>query len=481
MSHPDETSAPKRGLSPRERLTVITSGDPAAPDASASEPELPATEREGRPSAQPAPRARRTPRISPHARRQATRARRTWFAVIFFPIFAIYLVVDALRDVRDRLARARGIELTRHTPFQRPADMPAAADRSVEDIVGVIESFPFRPAAISTNTAFFRDHGPDALSALFAPNPEVTTIPHMYPPAFEHRLFTGIDGVQLAGMQAMHDRRGPAIIISHGLLMTKNFDAIIQLARRAYEQWGFHVVTLDLRGWGQSSWTTEAPASAGYCEGRDIAEIARELHRDPRVTSVAGLGYSLGGASMVNAAHVSTLAEDTPLDGGIVAVSPPAIIDVALEHISTKPHWRDPFFGLWHVFRAAIKANVRRRALRPDISTWKDLVAELSAPYYGITMEEFCERASTVNFAHEIRQPLLSIHAADDFLVPVQHAYALQDATADNPWVHVIVRDSGAHVSFGAVDPSWYFSTLRRWFEYWASPEGDAPEDAPID
>jgi hypothetical protein len=44
-----------------------------------------------------------------------------------------------------------------------------------------------------------------------------------------------------------------------------------------------------------------------------------------------------------------------------------------------------------------------------------------------------------------------------------------------------MVRDVGAHVSFGAVDPSWYFSTVRRWVEYWATPPGDEPEDAPID
>jgi predicted alpha/beta-fold hydrolase len=390
-------------------------------------------------------------------------------------------VIDAFRELRDRLARARGVQLEARPPFARPAGMPTGDDRSVDDIVGVIEQFPFRPARISTNTAFFRDHGPDALGALLSPNPQITTIPHLYPRPFEQRLFTGQGGVQLAGMQAMHAHRGPAVVICHGLLMTKNFDAIIQLARRAFEQWGFHVVTLDLRGWGQSAWTTDAPASAGYLEGRDIVEVCRELHRDPRVTSVAGIGYSLGGASMLNAAHASSLSDDHPLDGGTIAVSPPTVIDVALDHISTKPHWRDPFFGLWHVFQAAIKGNVRRRGLPTDVTTWRDLTTTLSAPYYDIPIEEFCARASAANFAHEITQPVLAIHAADDFLVPVQHAYALQDAVADNPWVHVAVRDAGAHVSFGAVDASWYHSTVRRWLEYWAVAPNQAPEDAPLD
>ncbi len=483
MSRPDKNPRRHRNRNPRERLKVVAQGLEPVEEPIATEPVTPATKTPAAPiSPSPvAPRPRRTPRIAPHAARQANRARRTWFAFLFFPFFAIFVVLDAVREVRDRIARARGVQLEARPPFRRPDGMPEGDARSVADIAGTIESFPFRPARISTNAAFFRDHGPDALGALLSPNPQMTTIPHLYRKPFEQRLFTGHDGIQLAGMQAMHAHRGPAVVICHGLLMTKNFDAIIQIAKRAFELWGFHVVTLDLRGWGQSAWTSDAPASAGYFEGRDIIEVCRELHRDPRVTSVAGIGYSLGGASMLNAAHVSSQSDDTPLDGGTVCVSPPTVIDVALDHISTKPHWRDPFWGLWHVFAAAIKGNVRRRGLSQDVKTWRDLTTALSAPYYDVSIDEFCTRASAATFAHEITQPVLALHAADDFLVPVQHAYALQDAVVDNPWVHVLVRDAGAHISFGAVDPSWYHSALRRWLEYWAVQPNQAPEDAPID
>ena len=130
----------------------------------------------------------------------------------------------------------------------------------------------------------------------------------------------------------------------------------------------------------------------------------------------------------------------------------------------------------WHVFQAAIKGNVRRRRYSKDLKTWSDLVEHTSAPWYGIEMGEFTERASAAGFAHEITQPVLELHATDDFLVPVQHAYQLQDATADNPWVHVMVRDVGAHCAFAAVDSSWYYSTVRRWLEFWATP-GDAIVD----
>jgi predicted alpha/beta-fold hydrolase len=130
------------------------------------------------------------------------------------------------------------------------------------------------------------------------------------------------------------------------------------------------------------------------------------------------------------------------------------------------------------VFEATIKAAVRRRGLDPSIRYWRDFVCRLSAPYYGVTVEEFVSRASAVNFADRIETPGLVLHAADDFLVTVQHAFALQDAARGNPNLHVMIRDAGAHVAFGAVDSSWYHSVVRRWLEYWAEP-GDLRADAP--
>jgi len=444
-------------------LTAVDAGAPA---------EQPSHEATGAPDDQRAARPR--PRIAPHAARAASRTRRTSVALLFFPIFAVYSVVDGIRELRDAIRSRRVIEIERRPPFRRPASMPPLEQRTMGDIVAAVESFPFRPAKISTQHAFFRDNGPDAIGALLSANPSVSTIPHLYPKPFEQRLFTGADGVRLAGMQAMHEHAGPALVICHGMLMSKNFDAIIQMARRAFD-WGFHVVTIDLRGWGQSAWTTDAPPSAGYFEGRDIIEVCRELQRDDRVTSVGALGYSLGGASVLNAAHVSSLSDDRPLDGGALVVGAPTDIGEALRHISTKPHWRDPFFGLWYVFQAAIRSSVRRKALPRTIKTWIELAEHVSAPYYDVTLDEFADRASATGFAHRIDQPVLHLHAADDFLVPVQHAEALREATVDNPWVHVSIRDVGSHVAFAGLDPSWYHSTVRRWFEYWATPAEPEP------
>ncbi|MBC7462349.1 MAG: alpha/beta fold hydrolase [Thermoleophilia bacterium] len=429
-----------------------------------------------------------------NAARSATRARRTWLAVLFFPVFGFFLLLDGVRTVVERLSAYRAIELERRPIFGRPPSMPNGAERSVADIAAKIEAFPYEPKRMSTNTAFFRDNGSDAIGALLSPFPHAGAM-HRYPATFRQRLFTGADGTQVAGMVALHDHPGPAIVICHGLLMTKNFDLIIQVARRAYEQWGFHVVTLDLRGWGQTAWTTKAPSSAGFHEGRDVVEVARVLRESHLVTSVGALGYSLGGSTVLNAARHSSAAADHPIDGGVIAVSAPTDLRAAMDTISTEPHWRDPLFGLWQLFRAAVRSTVRVQGLRREIRTFKDLVEEISLPYYGISYEQFAQQASARDFVGEIDTPVLALHARDDFLIPVQHAYELRDAAAGNPNVHVIVHDEGAHVSLEAVEPRWFNSTLRRWFEYWATPgdyvatvpdindgfEASEANDAPID
>jgi predicted alpha/beta-fold hydrolase len=401
-------------------------------------------------------------------KRAAASARRTLLTLVFGPVFLVWAVLEGLRSMTFRLERRLGRDQGAMV-FRRPASMPVNPDqRSVADIVGRLQTFPFDPIPMSTHASFYREYGAESLGVLFSAQPSMAGLPHIYPAHFKPRLFAGHDGVQLAGVMAMHDTPGPALIIAHGLMTTKNFDHIRQMAMRAYD-WGFHVVALDLRGWGQSSWTTDAPSSAGYYEGRDITAIARTLKQSDRVTSVGGLGYSLGGASMLNASHHASMQDENPLDGGVIALSAPTEIERALSHISTAPDWRSPRFAIYHMLQMALRQSLRYQGLDDDLTHWQRLVEQRSIPYYGLSREEFNAQASAVNWASEITVPTLQLHAADDFMVPVDHAFALRDAAADNPNVHVWVVDVGAHIAFTSIDTRWFHSVLRRWFEYWAA------------
>ena len=406
------------------------------------------------------------------AKRALTSARRTALTIVFWPIFLIWMLLEGMRSLSFRLERRMG---GGRGPlvFRRPASMPTdPARRTVDDIVRSLHEFPFDPIPMSTHSSFYREYGVESLALLFSSSHAMAGLPHIYPSHFQPRLFTGHDGAQIAGIMAMHSTPGPALIIAHGLMTTKNFDHIRQMAIQAYE-WGFHVVAIDLRGWGQTAWTTDAPSAAGYFEGRDIVAIARWLRNHDRVTSVGALGYSLGGASVLNAANAASEDAETPLNGGVLALSAPTEMMRAIDHISDAPDWRNPRFVMYHMLQLFLRQTAKSLGYGPELAHWNRLVEARSVPYYGVDRETFHARASAVNFAQDITVPTLQLHAADDFMVPVDHAYAFRDAAAGNPNVHVWVVDVGAHIPFTSVDTRWFHSVVRRWFEYWAI-EGEA-------
>lgn len=434
-------------------------------------PELPAmpsittsTARTTRPSYEP-----RYTRFG--GRRPLTRGyestRRTGFMVLFVPLFAALVVVAEARVLYDRWReRSRRIHST-NIHFERPPGMPKAEDRSVADVMATLESFPFEPLDMSVHMSFNRQFGPDSITTAFL-GQYSSMSPFKYPAQFRPQLVTGADGVKLSAQVGMQPFDAPAIIICHGLLTTKDFDYIRRAAIRAYD-WGFHVVTLDQRGWGDSAWTTDTPPSGGYMEGRDVVEVARWLQGLDKVTSVGGWGFSMGASTMLNAARWSSEDPECPLDGGVLAISGPTDIRQAVKHISTRPNWRNPYFMLYTVFGLTVRKSIGYFSSedRNDVR-WSTLVRRRSLPFYNVDEDEFYERASAVNFAQKITVPTLDLHATDDFMVTVDHALRLREAAEGNENVRVWIVDQGNHVSFEAVDQRWYFSVVRRWFEYWA-------------
>ncbi|MBC7644160.1 MAG: alpha/beta fold hydrolase [Thermoleophilia bacterium] len=452
-------------------LEVVAESEPTPEPEAAAPPEV--ATRRSRPSYQ-----------STHSRfggrrplaRTYDSSRRTGYMIIFVPIFALLLAITEIKLLVQRLSGRTGGSRTTPMHFERPPGMPPAAERSVADIVAMLEAYPFNPMPMSAHVAFNRQFGADSLSTAFLGEYSIATL-HRYPEQFHQRLLRGSGGEPLAALVAMQPGPAPALIVCHGLMTTKNFDYIRRMAVRAYG-WGFHVVTYDQRGWGDSAWTTSQPPSGGYYEGKDLIEIARELQLDEQVTSVGVLGYSMGAGAALNAARWASREDNSPIDGGVLAVSAPTKVQTAVEHISKRPHWRDPYFILYLVFGLTIRRNAKYfgASNRKDVR-WITLVRELSLPHYRVTEEELYRRASAVNWADEIAIPTLELHAMDDFMVPVEHAFALRDAAEDNDNVHVMIVDKGNHVSFEGVDQRWYFSVVRRWFEYWAEEPADPTGD----
>lgn len=107
-------------------------------------------------------------------------------------------------------------------------------------------------------------------------------------------VLNGADGLTIA-VDHYGDRAGPLVLLVHGGGQTRSVwgDTATYLAGL-----GCHVIAMDLRGHGDSSWSPVAAyALADY--GADIAAIARsEVHGQGLVL----VGASLGGLACVMAA-----------------------------------------------------------------------------------------------------------------------------------------------------------------------------------
>lgn len=347
--------------------------------------------------------------------------------------------------------------------------LPSTDMDGVAEIVERLRTFPFQPSPLPVGAAFGRQFGADA-SGLLLGNERRFSSPHRYPAPFRDVVLRGAGEVPLGAHVAMQPGPAPLLVICHGLCMTRRFRAVISLARHAFERWGWHVVTYDARGCGQSAWLGEEQPTGGWLEGEDLVQVARELRRDERVVAVHALGISLGGSAVLNAARVDSDARahgEAPALDSIVSVSGPTVLHDAIEHISTRPPLRDDFFVLWAMFRVAIRINARRLGVSVGDATWRHATDEWLATRAGVDPEEFRSRASAANFADRITVPTLLLHAEDDFCVPVEQARAVERAAAENPNVHVWVQPRGNHAAFDAVARRWYRSVLRRWGEYW--------------
>jgi predicted alpha/beta-fold hydrolase len=217
----------------------------------------------------------------------------------------------------------------------------------------------------------------------------------------------------------------------------------------------------------------EAPSSGGWKEGEDLIAVARKL-KELGATSVGALGISLGASSVLGACHPQ--GADEALDGGIIAVSPPADIAASTERLSREVPFNHPAYPLNYGFRAMLTSRVRGSRW-PQVSKLSDALDQVSAAYYGLDVEQVQQRSSAVNHIADARVPVLVLHPVDDMVIPVSHAEMLATAAAENDLVRVWQLAGGGHGALDAIDRDWTYAVYRRFFERWAAyPEQRADE-----
>jgi predicted alpha/beta-fold hydrolase len=344
-------------------------------------------------------------------------------------------------------------------PPARPLE-PLSADAAYGRIMAAVPP----PSAISTSVAMRALAGGlhDWPLMLLTAKPERALLGFRYPRGFRHRVFAGADGEPIAALLGLQPEPArPAVVLCHGAMTTKHFDYVRRTALRLHAL-GLHVLAIDLRGFGVTALTSAAPSSTGFKEGEDVCAAA-EFLRGLGATRVAAIGFSLGGAAVLNAARVASERPGCALDGGILSLSAPTDMASSLDRASRRPPLRDRFFGTWLTLRAAATSRARAEGWTTRPVSPLEAVEQISAPYYGMSAHDLALRSSAVAFAADVRVPVLHVHAADDVVVPVAQARALRDAAAGNPHVRVLILPHGGHAAFDLAAPALQAALEREW------------------
>lgn len=344
--------------------------------------------------------------------------------------------------------------------------VPKGSKKTMDEAVSILENIPFKqlpiPGLISTGIK----HLPDFIPFLLSTKRSISTFLYPYPREFRYLLLQGEDGYAFSSLCALYPDalRRPALIILHGLLCTKNFQYVREIAFKAFYRWGFHVMVIDLRGFGDTLRVNAKPASIGLMERKDIEKAASFLLDTGKVSHVCLLGFSLGGLIALNASKNGEF-----FKGGVIALSPPLDLKKSIDRISTKPPWQDQFTFTYYLYTMALRSKMKSDGIYPPFSNFRDYITKWICPAYSIAFEELIEKTDPFHFIDEIKAPVLILQSKDDPVIPVEQALAFRDSAQKNPLIKVWITERGGHCAFSVVARRWFYDVLLQFYSYWTS------------
>lgn len=384
----------------------------------------------------------------------AAKAANVAVGLIALPVWLLgQLIGGRVRDLLVWFERRRKQQLP--VPLQRELSMSAL----MEDLGAIPQHLEER----LVNDLRFGLR--DISNFVLAQSREGSVLGYSYPAQFDEHIFEGADGERIAATIALQEAARPGLIVVHGVFTSSRFDYIRRIAVRAYYEWGFNVAVLDLRSFGLTELTTSAPTTGGWKEGLDLIALGSYM-KQLGSTSVGALGISLGGSSVLNACAPE--GAEAALDGGILAVSPPAVPERVWARLAEPVPRRHPRYPIHKAFKAALTSRVRSGRWPPEAEDMPRVMEVISAPYYRIGAEQIWSNAAGLNHVAGARVPLLVLHPEDDPIIKVTEAESLAEAAAGNDLVRVWVLPHGNHGLLEAADPAWTAAVYRGFFERWA-------------
>jgi predicted alpha/beta-fold hydrolase len=359
--------------------------------------------------------------------------------------------------------RVRDFMLSLERRSRRALPVPPPRPRDMDSLMADLQALQhhLRPDPI----AEARRGLSDISNFVVAQHREGAVLGYRYPGQFKDHIIEGADGERIAATIALQEAARPGLIVVHGVFTSSRFDYVRQIAVKAFYEWGFNVAALDLRSFGLTELTSPAPSTAGWKESLDIIALARYM-KELGSTSVGAIGISLGGGSVLNASFREG-AEDA-LDGGIIAVSPPADPKEVWMRLSEPVPRSHPRYPIHRAFEAALVSRVRSGRWPPEAEDMSMIMDAIAGPYYGISGEEVWRNATGLHGVGNAKVPLLIMHPADDQIVKVDQAEKLRAAAAGNENVRVWILPAGAHGILEAIDSKFTYNVYRGFFERWA-------------
>ncbi len=235
---------------------------------------------------------------------------------------------------------------------------------------------------------------------------------------YEDVMFRAEDGITLEGWY-IPSRNGAAIILAHGYAGSRH--QMLSRAQVLVEE-GYGVLLFDFRGHGQSGGDL---VTIGDHEQRDLRAAIDFVESQPDVESerIGGLGFSMGGATVIQVA-----ATDKRLRAIIAEAAFPALKD-ALNHQARL---------LGPVTQIPARWAIRQEGV--DISAVRPV-------------DDICDISP---------RPVLLIYGSEDPVVPPGSAARMAEAAC--PPAELWIIEGAGHGGYADTSPGHYQARLREFF-----------------
>ncbi len=319
------------------------------------------------------------------------------------------------------------------------------------------------------------------------------------PPAWEGFSQVWIpvtEGVELSGRLGYAEEDGrivdadcivvlPGFFGDNGALRARDLSQALRLA-------GFHVLSLELRGHGQTEARLPSVAfTFGVLETGDLLKVSEWLVRQPHVRRTGLVSYSWGANLVLLATwldgsgldHASITEwvrrEQTPFssgrhyEAGMIAFSPVVDWEDLVRRLD------EPVSMYTDPIRAFLQGTIRDRMKRKDH-------APISGSLRELNLREFADSVftaalpigETYQFLRLIpygampagdklessRVPTLIVHAVNDACASAQAVADLVAAT-DNPNVAAVILAGGGHIGFAPYARVYYYGLILSFFD----------------